>query len=90
MEYQVRWTGTSLGKISKLDKMLAGRIIEKIESIKADPLLYVKRLTGINLYSLRIGDYRVIIALEKNNMFILDVGHRRKSTKNIESNNGMR
>lgn len=76
MAYQVRWTETALRKIVKLDKKLADRIIDKVESITADPFLYVKRLTGINLYSLRIGDYRVIISLEENNIFILDVGHR--------------
>lgn len=78
MTYQVRWTETALGKIAKLDKKLAGRIIDKVESVTTDPFLYVKRLTGINLYSLRIGDYRVIISLEENNMFVLDVGHRSK------------
>lgn len=76
MTYQVRWTETVLRKIVKLDKKLADRIIDKVESITADPFLYVKRLTGINLYSLRIGDYRVIISLEENNIFVLDVGHR--------------
>ena len=78
MVYEVRWTETALGKIARLDKKLAGRIIDKVESMTADPFLYVKRLTGINLYSLRIGDYRVIISLEKNNMFVLDIGHRSK------------
>jgi mRNA interferase RelE/StbE len=81
MVYEVRWTETALRRIAKLDKKLAGKIIDRIESIKADPLLSVKRLTGINLYSLRIGDYRIIISLEKNSMFILDLGHRSKVYK---------
>jgi mRNA interferase RelE/StbE len=81
MVYEVRWTKTALDRIAKLDKKLVGKIIDRIESIKADPLLSVKKLTGIDLYSLRIGDYRVIISLEQNGIFILDLGHRSKVYK---------
>jgi len=59
MKWYIKLDGPKLHLtgFAKLDKKLAGRIIDRIESVKADPFLSVKRLTRIILYSLRIGDY---------------------------------
>lgn len=78
MVYEIRWAKTSLERLGKLDKKLADRIINSIENIKGDPFMSVKKLAGINLYSLRSGDYRIIISIEKNSLFILDLGHQSK------------
>ncbi|MEM2990305.1 MAG: type II toxin-antitoxin system RelE/ParE family toxin [Halobacteria archaeon] len=78
MTYEVRWTETSLKQLEKLDKKIAKRIIDKVESISKDPFLFVKKLKGFDLYRLRVGDYRVIMSIERKKMivFILEVGHR--------------
>ena len=83
MKYKVLWTGTSLRQIEKLDKKTATRIINKVEDISVEPFLSVKKLSGFDLYSLRIGDYRAIMSMEKNKMiiFVLQVGHRSKIYK---------
>lgn len=80
MSYDVRWTDLSLRQLGKLDKELSKRIVEKILSASERPLAFVKRLTGLNLYSLRIGDYRAILSIENKLMiiFVLEVGHRSK------------
>jgi mRNA interferase RelE/StbE len=78
MVYDVRWTKTALRQLEKLDTKIAGRIINQVESISDDPFKSVKRLSGFNLYSLRVGDYRVIMSIQGKKMFIfvLEVGHR--------------
>jgi mRNA interferase RelE/StbE len=78
MTYEVKWTDTSLRQLEKLAKNVAKRIIEKVEYISRDPFMFVKKLKGLDLYRLRVGDYRVIMSIEKKKMiiFVLEVGHR--------------
>ena len=80
MSYEVRWTETSLEQLGKLQKNIAQRIVNKIEGVKSNPFLYAEKLTGIDLFKLRIGDYRVIMSIESGKMiiFVLEVGHRKK------------
>jgi len=79
MKYDVKWTETSLDQLKKIDKAITERIIDKVEKISKNPFKFVKKLKEFNLFRLRIGDYRVIMSIEKNKMiiFILEVGHRR-------------
>lgn len=61
------------------DLQVAQRILEKLETIKADPLRTMKRLKGSDLFSLRLGDYR-IYARAYTAQKLLDftrAGHRR-------------
>ena len=48
------------------------KIIDSVEDLSIDPFKYVKKLRGYPLYSLRIGDYRVmlVIDIEKRNIII--------------------
>ena len=80
MPYEVRWTDTSLGQLGKLEKNLKIKIVEKVSSVSDKPFSFVKRLTGSKLYSLRVGDYRVIMSIENGTMliFVLEIGHRSK------------
>ncbi len=59
---------------------MASRIISRVESISEDPFTYVKRLHGVSLFSLRVGDYRVILDIENKKMviFVVKLGHRSK------------
>ena len=78
MPYEVRWTGLSLKQLGRLEKNLRTRIVEKVSIVSDRPFSFVKRLTGSKLFSLRVGDYRVILSIENNMMviFVLDVDHR--------------
>lgn len=78
MTFEIRWTDSSFRKLQKLDAEIRVRIIEKLEEAKEDPFIFAKRLTGANLYSIRVGDYRVIVSIERNKMVILVItlGHR--------------
>jgi len=79
MVYDVQWTITAERQFSKLDKSTKKRIIDKIDNIQDNPFLYVTRLVGFDAYKLRVGNYRIILGIEKKNLviLILKVGHRK-------------
>jgi mRNA interferase RelE/StbE len=85
MTFEVKWTESSFKKLQKLDHAVQKRIIEKLDEASADPFDAAKKLTGVNLYSIRVGDYRVIVSIEKTKMLVLviDVGHRSKIYKSM-------
>lgn len=80
MSYQVSWSERSKNDLEAIDKKIRGRITAKVESIKENPFDHVKHLVGIPLYSLRVGDYRVIMDIKTNQMliFVIKAGHRKK------------
>lgn len=77
--YDVIISPTALKQLDKLENNIKTRIISTLERIKVRPESYVKRLVGINAYSLRVGDYRVIMDIDNNRLIILviKVGHRK-------------
>ena len=83
--YSIKTTNQFERKIKKIDKSIRGNIIEKISELKQDPYKNVKKLHGKlrGMYSLRIGEYRVIFSIdeEKNFIALLTVGHRKRIYK---------
>lgn len=79
MIYEVRWTEIALQNLGKLDKKLSARIFEKVEQLANNPFSFVKKLKGLPYYSLRIGDYRVILSIDGKSLLIwvVKVGHRK-------------
>ncbi len=82
MTYTVKWDGDALEDLSSLGKAEAIRIVKKIEShLVKDPLNLGKPLSGnlASLYRYRIGDYRVIYQIFKNELIVVvvRVGHRK-------------
>ena len=78
MPYEVRFTDAALEDMGKLDKSISKRIVDKLKIVASDPFSFVKKLKGCNFYRLRVGDYRVIMAIENKKMimFVVEVGHR--------------
>ncbi len=47
--------------IKKADKALVKRIIEKLESLKIEPISHdSKKIIGRDLFRIRVGDYRIL------------------------------
>jgi mRNA interferase RelE/StbE len=46
------------------------KVIKKVDEITEDPFRFVKKLQDLDLYRLRVGDYRVIVSIENNEMII--------------------
>lgn len=64
----------------KLERNIQKRIISSLERIRIRPEAFITKLVVDPGYKLRIGDYRVIMDIDKNNLIILviKVGHRKK------------
>jgi mRNA interferase RelE/StbE len=59
------------------------RIVLALEKLRFRPESYLTKLVGEPLYKFRIGNYRLIIDLEKNQLIILviRIGHRKNIYK---------
>ena len=70
--------------LKKLDKSVRDRILSKVFQLEKYPELG-KHLIAIDLWSLRIGKYRVLYTIKKNELqvLVLTVDHRRKAYENI-------
>ena len=79
MTYQVIFSDLALKQLRKLDREIEQRIISTLERIRIRPDAYVKKLVGDEGYRLRMGNYRVILDLDKEKLIILvlRIGHRR-------------
>lgn len=77
MTYRVILSQNAEKELASLDIITKKRIIMKLDNIKENPFNYVKRLTCISLYSLRVGNYRVILDIKNKQMviFVIRVGH---------------
>ncbi|MFH1181724.1 MAG: type II toxin-antitoxin system RelE/ParE family toxin [Candidatus Woesearchaeota archaeon] len=77
--YEVVFSDNAKKQLAKLDRGIQERIIATLERITIRPEAHVKRLVGEPLYSLRVGDYRIILEIDKGKLLILviRVGHRK-------------
>jgi len=83
--YNIKWTETALKSLKRIDKESAIRIINSVEDLSIDPFRYVKKLRGYPLYSLRVGDYRVILAIDvgSRSIIVLYVEYRRRAYRKL-------
>ena len=83
MIYSINYTKHALEELEKLDKELSKRIISVLERIRIRPFSFVLRLVGTNYYRLRVGEYRVILDINNNELIILviELGHRKNIYK---------
>ena len=70
--------------LKKLDKSVRDRILRKVFQLEKYPELG-KHLIAIDLWSLRIGKYRVLYTIKNNNLqvLVLTIDHRSKAYENI-------
>ena len=81
--YKILFTNRSLKDLENIDPATQKRIAAKLKEYSAEPLKYSKKLLNTNLgsYRFRIGDYRVIFDIDKENIVILRIGHRKNIYK---------
>lgn len=80
MIYQLVWNELAIDDLRTIDKIIQQRIIKKVRLIEERPFVFVDRLTGFQLFKLRIGDYRAILDInnKENKIIVILVGHRSK------------
>ncbi len=78
MDYIIIWSVQASKQLKSLDRSIAKRIHEKVGQLRQNPERYVEKLVRYPYYRLRIGDYRVILDIQKEmvRIMILKVGHR--------------
>jgi len=83
LTYSIRVTETAKKQLSKIDKQTARRIDSKLREIASDPFAHVTRLVGLELYKMRVGDYRVLMSIQKDKLVVMvvEIGHRRNVYK---------
>ena len=79
LSYEIKIKPKALKQLKKLPKEIAARILNKVVFIKDTPQSFMKKLESKNIWSLRVGDYRVLIDIfeDKRLMEIIKVGHRK-------------
>ena len=77
--YDVIFSDRASLQFKKLENITQQRIINALERIKTRPTAYLKKLVGDPAWRLKVGDYRVIVDLNQNQLQILviEVGHRK-------------
>jgi mRNA interferase RelE/StbE len=73
----------ALKDLKNLPKNVAEKVVTSIKEVKDSPKAHVKKLKGSPkspLYSLRVGEYRVIMSIEGEKLviFVIEEGHRSK------------
>ena len=77
--YSIDITESAKKFLKKIPKQDVGIILNKIYSLKDDPIRYLKRLKGYKLWRLRVLRYRVIIdvVVSGRKIIVLRIGFRK-------------
>lgn len=77
--YEIIFSLKAKKQFFKLEKIVQERIISALERIRIRPEAFIIKLVGDPGYKLRVGDYRIIMDIDKNNLLILiiKIGHRK-------------
>ena len=81
MTFEILITGRAEDDLKKLDPIVKKRIKKNLLKLRNDPQSSSKKLTGINGYRFRVGNYRIVFDIDGQNIVILRVGHRREIYK---------
>jgi mRNA interferase RelE/StbE len=79
--WSVTYTADAIKSLSRMDPRIAKQIRSKILGLARDPSALnnnIKRLTGVDGFRLRVGDWRAIYALrhQESTVVVIKVGHR--------------
>lgn len=82
MRYAITIKANARKVLAKLPNTIAERIARAIDGLEFDPRPQgVKKLEGAdNLWRIRVGDYRIVYAIEDSRLIVLvvKIGHRRE------------
>ncbi len=83
MAYSIVWSPKSKECFKNLDPETARRVIKKVVELELAPYHFVEKLTDVNCWKLRVGDYRVLMDIneQKKLIEVLKIGHRKNVYK---------
>lgn len=81
--YELIFSEKAVKQLNKLELPIQERIIKVLNRVKFRPEAHVKKLVGDPGCSLRVGDYRVIVDIDRGILAILviKIDHRKKVYK---------
>jgi mRNA interferase RelE/StbE len=71
MEYRVSLTPAARKALLALKEEDGERIGRALKALRQDPLSQVKRLRGSQLYSRRVGKYRIILSIRRDQLLVI-------------------
>ena len=76
--YEIEFSKTAEKQFNKLNKEVRTRIISTLMRIRIRPYAHVKKLVASPYFALRVGEYRVILDIQKQKLivYVIEVGHR--------------
>jgi mRNA interferase RelE/StbE len=76
--FQIELTDLARVKLRKQEPQIRDRIVRKLKQAATNPSRYLERLSSLESYKLRVGDYRVIVDVDWNRqiLYVLTLGHR--------------
>jgi len=79
MSYSVFFDEKAVNYLKRLDKKFSESILKSIWKLREKPKYFGKQLTGIDLWVLRVGDYRILYGIDEGTkkVEIVFIGHRR-------------
>ncbi len=79
MSYEVFIDPKAAEYLKKLDIITSKRILKSLWKLKEKPKIFGKALVGIDLWVLRVGDYRILYEIiEKDRKVrVIFIGHRK-------------
>jgi mRNA interferase RelE/StbE len=83
MAYEIIWSPKSKDNLRKLNSDIVQRIIKKVTELELAPYHFLEKMTDVNCWKLRVGDYRVLIDIDEKEkkINILKTGHRKNIYK---------
>ena len=78
MAFRIEISELAAAKLRKFDKPIRDRIAAKLRAVAIDPARHLTRLSSVEAYQLRVGDYRAIVDVDWDGkvLYVLTVGHR--------------
>ena len=85
MSYGIVFSDNAFKQLKKLEPEIQERIIKVLERIRIRPESFVTKLVGDPGFRLRVGEYRVIVDIDKDKLLILviKIGHRSRIYKKM-------
>ncbi len=71
--HSIEFTPLAEKQFLKLERLMQERIKNSLERAKSNPFIYFFKLSGVDFYRMRVGDYRVIADIDQGKLLILVV-----------------
>ncbi len=87
MRYEVRFKPSAAKELAKLPKEIQRRLSPRIDALAANPWpAGAEKLSGLDAWRIRVGDYRVVYAVEDRLLVVLvvHVGNRREIYRQLK------